>query len=415
MNSDRIFNARFWPYVFLFGGILLLALEIKSVYGHIGSDYRIFYNAAIRFNSNPLDLYMQDSARTLQGFLYPPPAVLLFLPFSTLPLGWSYTLFTVLLYFSAFISIAVWANLGLLDGSGFATSRFGRANLMLLTATSGPFFAAIAAGQVDILVLLVCVVHIALIMQGRPVLGGLVLAVGFWIKIYPAALLAYAFFRPNTYRILIGFLLGLMIVPLLSAPIVPIQLYEAYFFDLLPKLSSRTIVNIYNQSLSAFCVRLGLPLSVSTDSFMTYTVPDSIRRSVVIGGIAVMAGIAASTRFVKSPVMPLVAMILAMFAIIAPLGWGHTYVYVLPLIYSTWLMGRQARSKAISVFVVLVYLVMLVPTYKIFPLNPDVPELAYKIVYSRYLFSTIFLLIVAAFLVRINCGKAGQLYRLPLH
>jgi len=415
MNSDRKFNARFWPYVFLFGGILLLALEIKSVYGHIGSDYRIFYNAAIRFNSNPLDLYMQDSARTLQGFLYPPPAVLLFLPFSTLPLGWSYTLFTVLLYFSAFISIAVWANLGLLDGSGFATSRFGRANLMLLTATSGPFFAAVAAGQVDILVLLVCVVHIALIMQGRPVLGGLVLAVGFWIKIYPAALLAYAFFRPNTYRILIGFLLGLMIVPLLSAPIVPIQLYGAYFFDLLPKLSSRTIVNIYNQSLSAFCVRLGLPLSVSTDSFMTYTVPDSIRRSVVIGGIAVMAGIAASTRFVKSPVMPLVAMILAMFAIIAPLGWGHTYVYVLPLIYSTWLMGRQTRSKVISVFVVLVYLVMLVPTYKIFPLNPDVPELAYKIVYSRYLFSTIFLLIVAAFLVRINCGKAGQLHRLPLH
>src|SRR5438067_10923821 len=108
MVLRKSFNVNFWCYISLTVGVLLLAQEINSVSGHIGGDYKIFYHAAARFNLNSFSLYNPDSVRTLQGFLYPPPAVILFLPFCELPVEWSYNLFVLLLYASAFALIKIW-------------------------------------------------------------------------------------------------------------------------------------------------------------------------------------------------------------------------------------------------------------------------------------------------------------------
>jgi hypothetical protein len=403
MTLNKSFNKKhFWAYIWLALGLLLLALEIHSFSGHIGSDYRIFYKAAIRFRTNASSLYVLDSARTLQGFLYPPPAVILFLPFSIFPMDLSYRLFLALLYSSAFAAMAIWANLSDFNDKAVAISRLSRTNLVLLSTVSGPFFAAITAGQVDILVLLLCVAYIALIVQDRPVIGGLVLAIGFWIKLYPVVLLAYVLSRRDAFQILLGFAFGLLIVPLVLAPAVPFELYRLYFLDLLPRFSGSTIVNIYNQSLAAFYTRLNLPLSAGIHSFQVYAVPTSVRLPIAAGAIAIAASISVVTKFVKPATLPLLAMILAIFAVFAPLGWGHTYVYIFPLVYSTWIMGRQAQSTFTPIFVGIIYLTLLIPAYRVLPFNPILPELIYKIIYSRYLFSTAFLLLISAMLVRVT-------------
>lgn len=403
MAPNKSFNTHyFWAYICFALGLFLLVLELHSISGHIGSDYRIFYNAALRFSNSAHELYQSNSVRTLQGFLYPPPAVILFVPFSRLPLDWSYIVFAILLYLAGFATMAIWINLSEVSDKAAAISKLGKVNLVLLSGVSGPFFAAVASGQVDILVLFLCVAHIVLIMRGRPVLGGLVLAAGFWIKIYPIILLAYALSRRDVIRILAGFAFGLFIVPLVLAPVVPFALYRIYFLDLLPKFSGNTIVNIYNQSLAAFYARLNLPLSTSIGSFQVYAVPASIRLPIAAGAIAFAAGVSVVTRLIKPATIPLLAMIFATFAIVAPLGWGHTYVYALPLVCSAWLMGRQLRSKLPHIFIGIAYVVLLVPAYRRFPLDAHIPNQIYQIVYSHYLFATVFLLLISAVLIQIN-------------
>jgi hypothetical protein len=333
---------------------------------------------------------------------------MLFVPFSLLPMDWSDRLFLILLYVSGFATMAIWTNLGEVSDKAGAMSKLVKINLVLLSCVSGPFFAAVAAGQVDILVLFLCVAHIVLIVRGRPVLGGLVLAVGFWIKIYPIILLAYALSRRDALRILAGFAFGLIIVPLVLAPAVPLPLYRIYFLDLLPKFSGNTIVNIYNQSLAAFYARLNLPLGTGISSFQVYAIPASIRLPIAAGAISIAVGVSIVTRLIKPATIPLIAMILAIFAIVAPLGWGHTYVYMLPLACSAWVMGRELRSKLTHILIVMTYLVLLVPAYRVFPLDVHIPELAYWILYSRYLFSAILLLLISAMLIRISYSDMRQ-------
>lgn len=403
MTPNKSYNLhQFSAYACCAFGLLLLALELLSISGHIGSDYRIFYNAALRFGHDAHDLYQPSSVRTLQGFLYPPPAVMLFVPFAMLPLDWSYRLFLVLLYVAGVAGMTTWANLDARDNKTGALSGLSRINLVLLAAASGPFFAAATAGQVDILVLLLCVAYVALIMRGRPMLGGLVLAAGFWIKIYPIVLLAYVLSRRDAIRILAGFAFGLVIVPLVVAPVVPVELYRTYFLDLLPKFSGNTIVNIYNQSLAAFYARLNVPLDTSVASFQVYAVPVSIRLPIAAGAIAIAVGVSIAARFVKTATIPLLALILAIFAVVAPLGWGHTYVYMLPLVCSTWLMGRRTGSKLVHVLIGMTYLVMLVPAYRVFPFDARFPDLFYQVIYSRYLFATILLMSTSAVLIRMH-------------
>ena len=279
-------------------------------------------------------------------------------------------------------------------------SRLEIANVMLLTAVSGPFFAAVVAGQVDILVLLLCTVHIALITTDRPMWAGLVLAIGFWIKIYPLVLLAYALSHPKGARVLLGFICAGLALPLVLAPLVPLELYALYFMDYLPALSGSTIANIYNQSLTAFLTRLSLSVGESVQSFQAFPVPAPLRFSITVVAMFIIGLICVTAKRARDLRLPAFAMILAIFAVIAPLGWGHTYVYICPLVYFVWLIGRKLQHPLTFFLLASLYAVMLVPAYRIFPIHPDVPELAYKVFYSRYLFATVFLLIMSAVLLR---------------
>ena len=92
-------------YPLIAGCLSLIIVQALSIVGHVGSDFRLFYQAAHRFSRDPLSVYLSGSQETLQGFLYPPPAIAIFLPFLKFSLDTGYYVFIVAIYISAILSI----------------------------------------------------------------------------------------------------------------------------------------------------------------------------------------------------------------------------------------------------------------------------------------------------------------------
>ena len=82
-----------------------------------------------------------------------------------------------------------------------------------------------------------------------------------------------------------------------------------------------------------------------------------------------------------------IASLVALIAVVAPLGWGHTYVMVLPLV-----MLRLAEIRNAAAFktaaVVACVLALSLPAGRHFPLD-QLPGWLQNIFYSRYLIATV--------------------------
>jgi len=380
----------------LLGALILLFFELQRI-DHVGSDFQIFHAAALRFSDDPLTLYEAASIRSLQGFIYPPPAILFFLPFSHLSVLSSYIVFVGVLYLSAFCAMAVWTLLSIEETRGSRVPRHDLFTIVVLAVASGPFFSVVSAGQVDTVILLLCIGYITLIQYHRPTLAGAILVLGFWIKIYPVVLLVYGLRRSEALRIFAGFLVGLITIPLVALPMLPLELYKIYYMQFLPALSDGTIIGIYNQSASAFWIRLNLSILEPIETLNVYPIGIWIRIAILIPALAALASIAATVKR-GAPNRILAAMMMTTIAPISPLGWGHTYVYMIPLMVATWFLARALKSMVSRVILAGIYVTILVPAYHQFPVLPGVPELFYKVLYSRYLFAALVLLAIAAIL-----------------
>ena len=85
--------------------------------------------------------------------------------------------------------------------------------------------------------------------------------------------------------------------------------------------------------------------------------------------------------------------LIALIAVIVPLGWGHTYVMVLPLvIYQLIAMTGASSKKAIGIFCCVLALMIPAGRHLPFAWAPDWLE---NVVYSRYLIATIALMLIS--------------------
>ena len=91
------------------------------------------------------------------------------------------------------------------------------------------------------------------------------------------------------------------------------------------------------------------------------------------------------------------ATLIALVAIIAPLGWGHTYVMVLPLVILQLITMKDAAPiTAITIF--LCVAALMVPAGRHLPLD-FAPDWLENLVYSRYLIATIVLALIPSSVV----------------
>jgi alpha-1,2-mannosyltransferase len=373
--------------------VLLFVLQGLSLQNHISSDFKIYYWAAKHFVDNPMLLYQESSRLTLSGYLYPPPSIFLFLPLQLVSLEIGFQLFSPLILLSALIALLLWLRL-LVKADLAPSNLLLMAAILSLAIVSGSVFSG-RAGQIDAFVLLLCVIAVALA-ESMPLLAGAIISVGAWIKIYPALLIFYAMTQASFRRFLCGFLVAGITIPGLACTVIPIDLMFKYFLDILPSLSGRTIINIDNQSLQAIGVRAMIPLSEAINSFAAYPVPSLLRWGGNVMALSMILLTACLVRRRKSKNLNLyiAAVIMAMIPLMAPLGWGHTYIYVLPLFCL--MVSRAASHSLPSLLVALfVYLAFVFPSHHNFQYLQGMPDFFLELLFARYAIATIVLCILS--------------------
>ncbi|CAL93002.1 glycosyltransferase family 87 protein [Azoarcus olearius] len=366
------------------GGAILFALVVfglqtLSLQGYVGSDYKIFHWAATRFLADPAALYDAGSAASLQGYLYPPPSIAFFLPLALGSVEAVFPVFSWLAFLAAGLALAVWMRY--LQRAALApASPLLRTALLTMMLVTAPVFHA-RGGQVDSFVLLLCVGAVVLL-AAHPRLAGALAAVGAAVKIYPALLVVFAAARRDgRAAFLAGMVTMALVLGLATLVWMPISVTQDYL-ALLPQLSARTIINIYNQSAQAIGMRLTVPLEEARTQFSAYPVPGWARFATQFGLVAVI-GFSIWLARRRADRAYLAGLVLATIPLAAPLGWGHAYVYVLPLFCLVLGVAIERRQPVALVALALAYVALLVPGYHRFPYLGGAPDALLHVLFAR--------------------------------
>lgn len=386
--GPRWFRGALWLAVAM--AVVLQVIETVSLHGKVSSDFHIFYEAAQQALRDPLGLYPADAKRTLDGYLYPPPAVFLFLP---LTLG---SLETTFLFANAVVLACGIAALALYMGLVCRAYGLPRDRLLWLVvfglAMDTGAMAAVRQGQVDTIVLLLCIAPVWLDAKGWPKTAGALIAAGCWIKIYPVLMLFWLFCRPQWRAMLIGFAIAAAAIPLLSLSVVPVELYLDYFRNQLPSMSGHAIINIDNQSFAAILVRAQAPLAEFTVRFTTLPLPGWFRAGVVALMLGGMGAAVWRMRQIGAPALLVASWATAMACLVAPLGWGHTYCLLLPLLIHVLYLALARRAWWQIIVAGGCYLALLLPAHHRFFADTLIPGWAGQLFYARYALAALVLL-----------------------
>lgn len=354
----------------------------------IQTDFHYYYDAAVRFRQGEPRLY-RLSDDVIAGFAYPPPAIVPFLWLSRWPLGTALFALTILSYLMVAAATQQW--LKCLRERGWSIDRRAAIAVTVIVFALGPTYMNAVFGQVNAFVLASSVVFVRL----APIAAfeaGAVLALGAWLKIYPALLAAIGIWDRSTWRAIGWAVITGIVIVIVLFPLVPWTPYRVFFFEVLPMRGDKTAIHVVNQSLMAFIERFRFPSA----EFLNWTGHESITVSraahvmhwTFAGAATALLALRPVTREMKA------ASLIALIAVIAPLGWGHTYSLALPLITLQLLSMRQS-SPIVAALIFLCVGAMMIPAGRHLPIDAA-PDWLENVVYSRYLLATIVLMLISS-------------------
>ncbi len=361
------------------------------------ADFQFFYEGAQRFLEDPYLLYEEN---THDGFLlieregridygYPPPAVLLFVSFAFLSIRAAYLAFTV-------FSVVLTALCVMLFKWLYDWNRKRSVwdlkwwTILAFAFASGPTYVTYVFGQVNAVVLILCLMYIACILDERFVLAGFIVGVGFWLKFYPVFLLALAPFEKRPLRLLFASALSIVLIPLILQPILPLELYRRYFFEVYPGLADQTAPHIYNQSVIGWLTRFVEPLSMYYN-WGPLLVDARVKVANLLAMAAVFGWIMVGYYRHRERKLLHYACILAASPIVVTYGWGGTYMLALPLVMLA-MHSLFERSWVYALLVPMLAVLFIIPAYRPFDLGDQLGPVASHLYYNRYLFVTALLL-----------------------
>lgn len=386
-----------WLRWALLAAVPLLALlhlaEALSLSGAMSSDYVLFYKAAARFAADPMTVYPPEARFTLDGYLYPPPSILLFLPLLLGSLDQAFLAANVVVLGCGLAGSLMWLRL-VREDHALPRDRLAALVVLGLAMAAGPML-AVRTGQVDTIILLLCAAPVWLARRGWPKAAGALIAVGCWIKIYPVLMLFWLACRPEWRAMLAGFVLAAVAVPLLSLAVVPAELYLDYFRNQLPAMSGRAIVNIDNQSLAAVVVRGGSSIEDYTRLFTALPLPGWFRGGIVLLMLSGMGAVVLRVRCCGAPALTVASWAMALACLVAPLGWGHTYCLLLPLFIETLRLALARRTVGEIALIGGCYLALLLPAHHRLAIDTLLPGWAAQLFYARYALAALVLLAVS--------------------
>ena len=354
------------------------------------TDFHYYYDAALRFRADPSLLYLL-SDDVIAGFAYPPPAILPFVALSYLPLGKALLWMTIGSYVAVVVSMTLWIHH--LNCRGVAVNARTALAAGLIAIALGPTYSNAVFGQVNAFVLL-CGVGFVTMGPRFPAAGGGLLSIGIWLKIYPVLMVAIGLWNRSAWR-RIAYAAGAAgLIVLIALPIVPPGAYQTFWSEVLPARFDKTAVHISNQSLIAFAERFAMP----PERFLNWTGEQAITAGAATRsfnwafGVAVIALLwRRAKRGARVEAVDSAAAVMALAAVIAPLGWGHTFVLVLPLVILHLVSLRDARPMHV-VIVGCCVAAMMIPAGRRFWFIEQLPAWAQNVAYSRYLLATLVLM-----------------------
>jgi len=360
------------------------------------TDFHYYYDAAIRFRQDPQRLYLA-SDDVIAGFTYPPPAIVPFAMLSNLSLGSALVWLTTASYAALLVSAWLWRVF--LSRQGVRASGVEWIVVALVILACGPTYMNAIFGQVNAFVLLSCVVFMTLA-RSSPAGAGTLLALGAWLKIYPGLLTAGAAWDRRLSRATLHAIVATAAIVVVLLPIVPLSAYQTFFADVIPSRFDKTAIHITNQSLTAFLERFRYPSGqfLNWTGEQAVTVAAAVRWANWSGALIALAWF--GLRYRRGDQVASTASLIALVAVIAPLGWGHTYMLVVPLLMLHVAAMRDAAT-ARATFVFLCVTALMIPAGRRLPID-SWPDWLENVVYSRYLLATLALMGLTHFSDRRN-------------
>jgi alpha-1,2-mannosyltransferase len=383
--------------------VVLLAYEAVTLVGSVlaplvanpqalQTDFHYYYEAANRFRQTGVLYWLSDDV--IAGFAYPPPAIVPFLWLARWPLGTALLSFTILSYVALWVSVELW--LRFLRQHQFDIDRVVALLLLSIAFAIGPTYMNAIFGQVNVFVLASAVAFVSFAPAAAGV-AALLIALGTWLKVYPILLAAIGFWDRKTWRALGWTSVTLVVIALVVLPVVPVDAYRSYFVDVLPARLDKTAIHITNQSLVAFIERFRYPSA----QFLNWTgeqavsVSGAVRLLNLFFAVAVVVALAKRSAGGLRAQAVAAATLIALIAVIAPLGWGHTYVMVLPLVMLQLASLRHARPViAFTIFCCVA--AMMIPAGRRLTFVETSPDWLLNMIYSRYLLATLVLAAIPA-------------------
>jgi alpha-1,2-mannosyltransferase len=363
------------------------------------TDFHYYYDAAVRFSQDRSRLYLATDDY-IAGFAYPPLAILPFLLLSQLPLGAALLCLTLASYGALVAAVVLWCRY--LRAHGIPIDATTARAVTIIALALAPTYMNATFGQVNALVLLSCVAFLTL-SAVRPIAAGVLLACGMWLKLYPVVLIAVGAWSRQKWRAIAFAGMAAVVLMAIALPIVPLSAHRSFLWDVLPARIDKTAIHILNQSLVAFLERF----QVAPDRYLQWSGEQAITVSTTIRTINWLFAIVvlyylwrrAEAGFRLSLVAS-DAVVMAVLAMVAPLGWGHTYMLVLPLVILR--LALIAQAGPLRAFVVFCCVAaLMVPAGRLFPFANHWPGWLQNLLYSRYLLAT-------AILAVLSVGPEGE-------
>jgi alpha-1,2-mannosyltransferase len=356
------------------------------------TDFHYYYEAAQRFSADAGRLYLPTDD-VIAGFAYPPPAILPFVVLTRLPLGAAFLVMTVASYAALVIAARLWCSYLRRQGVTIAVST--EFAVTLIAVALAPSYMNVMIGQVNAFVLVSAIGFVSFAPL-LPAVGATFLALGIWLKIYPIVLAGIGSWDPRNWRAL-GWTIAIGLAIAISLlPLVPPSAYQSFLTEVLPARIDKTAIHITNQSLGAFLERFHYPslqfLNWTGEQAVTVSALVRIGNSLFAVGAVLLFWTRARDGDDVAKATSAASMI-ALIAMIAPLGWGHTYVMVVPLVIVKLIDMRDAsplRALAIAVCLAALF----VPAGRRFAFIELGPDWFQNLVYSRYLLATIVLAVI---------------------
>jgi hypothetical protein len=341
-----------------------------------GWDFQIYYDAAFRFVLDPGDLYREETKGKTIDWLYPPAAIALILPFRAVGFEVGYRIMILLGYLALGACSILVARAHPIHPPWLGHALFlGLSPAMLIAER----------GQVDGMVLLVCLVFATLV-DGWPRLAAGLLAAGAWVKIYPAGLLVLCLAQRSRWAVVGWFAMFAAAIPLALLPIVPAFLYPKYAIEYFPAISNITVAGRYSQSLGSFLARARSVFPETLEDFTERPMPwsDKALMAVLLVSVALIA--AKRCALGRWTTIRAASVVLAMIPVCSPLGWEYTFVFAVPAVVLCFAAENRSRFWLYAGCVGI--LGLCIPAHWVVP-ELRFPPLILNLLHSRYVTATL--------------------------